>query len=223
MAMTLILHLQSPPLPYPHPANSRFQSRCGSPPGKEEAGGRRWRASPQPRPPGSQRVPSSRSRRGSGRRESAAGEPWPAAPASPRRPARRGTASLPAAVGPAGRLESSLPGWGAFCSRAARAARSAHSERLRCARGPGGRRVLPSRRREGPRGAGAARGRDAGRDGKPGSRCSGRGLRPAPRSWGAAWSPGARASLHCRGREAGVSPSPVPSVHREGRSGGEPE
>lgn len=66
----------------PHPIPRRklqVETRCCSPPGTQEAGGPK-RTSPQPRLPGSQRAPSSKSRRGSRAASARGGDPRPVAP-----------------------------------------------------------------------------------------------------------------------------------------------
>ena len=117
-----------------------------------------------------------------GRRESAVGSPGRPPPAPPpRRPRAEEQHLLPAAVGPPA-------GWKAASRGGARSATgplglraqlTADSSAVLAAPAPAP--VLPSRRREGPRGAGAARRRDAGRGrGSPGAGAAGGVCGPAP-------------------------------------------
>lgn len=153
--------------PTPHPAaNSRRGTRCCSPPGTQEAGGRR-RASPQPRLPGRRRAPSSKSRRGSRAASARSGDPRAVAPSPcPEPAAGRAAASRLWVDSDAQAVQLRLPEAGgdrAFCSSPPGSAQLVLPLTARRSQRGQPAPVLPSRRREGPWDAGAARGRDAGR------------------------------------------------------------
>lgn len=154
--------------PTPHPAaNSRRGTRCCSPPGTQEAGGRR-RASPQPRLPGRRRAPSSKSRRGSRAASARSGDPRAVAPSPcPEPAAGRAAASRLWVDSDAQAAQLRLPEAGgdrAFCSSPPGSAQlilpltaRPLAARAACARAP----VTPEGGTVG-RGCGAGAGRGAG-------------------------------------------------------------
>lgn len=186
--MTLILHLQSPPLPHPHPPQTP-----GSRAGAAHLQARRKRAAggggqvPSPGRLAAGECPAADPGGAPGRRESAAGSPGRPPPAPPpRRPRAEEQHLLPAAVGPPA-------GWKAASRGGARSAPgplglraqlTADGSAMLAAPAAGARAPVTPEGGTAGRGRGAGAGRGAGTR-EPGSRCSGRGLRPSPSCPGA--------------------------------------